>query len=266
MMIRALWSGASGMKAQQTNIDVIANDLTNVNTVGYKKTDVTFADLFYQQLRAAGSVAANENDVPVGIQVGNGVKVTGTVKLFSQGTPKQTYQPTNMMIQDGGSYARNFFPVEVGDKTLYTRDGSFTKDNDGYLTLPSGARLANITIADPEATNITITEEGRIYYTDGAGDQQDAGRLQLATFANPGGLSPLGNNMFEETTSSGTATLGDAGTDGFGSILGQWVEVSNVDAIDEMVKMISAQRAYEFNSRSIQTSDEMLQTVNGLKR
>lgn len=266
MMIRALWTGANGMKAQQTNIDAVANDLSNVNTVGYKKTHVTFADLFYQKLRAAGSVGADDNNLPVGIQVGNGVKVTGTVKQFSQGQALETSIPTNMMIKDPGSNAQSFFPVEIGDDVFYTRDGSFTKDNDGRLTLANGARLQDIQITDEAATNITITEEGRVLYTDEAGTQVDAGRVQLARFSNPAGLEPLGDNLFAQSESSGDATVGDAGTNGYGKIQAQWVEVSNVDAIDEMVKLISAQRAYEFNSRSIQTSDEMLQTVNGLKR
>ncbi|MHC4885257.1 MAG: flagellar basal-body rod protein FlgG [Planctomycetota bacterium] len=268
MMVRSLWTGATGMHAQQTNIDVVANDLANVNTHGYKKNYVTFADLFYQRQRASGVQALSGEALPTGIQVGNGVRVTGTNRIFTRGNAFQTNIGTNMMIRDEGNLSRNFFEVDDGTgNVFYTRDGSFSKDSAGNLVLPNGYILPGITLpTGAQAQDVTITAEGIVQYKDANGATQQAGQVQLATFTNPAGLEPVGDNLFQANESSGTATTGNAGAAGFGDVLGGWVEMSNVNAIDEMVKLISAQRAYEFNSRSIQTSDEMLQTVNNLKR
>jgi flagellar basal-body rod protein FlgG len=267
MMVRSLWTAASGMQAQQTNIDLISNDLSNVNTTGFKKSRASFSDLFYQRLRASGVTGLAGNNLPVGLQVGNGVKLTGTSKVFTQGQAVNTGIGTNMMIVDSGNSSRNFFPVQVGDGTIgYTRDGSFTKDNDGNLVLSNGMILDGSPQIPAEAQDITISVNGTIFYNDAAGDQQEAGQIQLATFSNPAGLEPIGDNIFIQTNSSGAATLGAPGDDGFAEVTGNYIEASNVSAIEEMVNMISAQRAYEFNSKSIQTSDEMLQTVNNLKR
>jgi flagellar basal-body rod protein FlgG len=267
MMIRALWTAATGMHAQQRHIDVIAHDLTNVNTNGYKKTKLGFADLFYQKLRAAGVTGLGDNNIPVGLQVGNGVRATSTTRIFTKGGAVETQNPVNVMILDRGNAARNFFPIDLGDgRIAYTRDGSFNKDVEGNLVLSNGALYSGAPQIPAGAQDIQIMEDGRVLYNDEAGDQQEAGQLQLATFANPAGLEPIGDNLFTESAASGAATLGNPGEDGYGTIRGGWLESSNVSAIEEMVNMISAQRAYEFNSRSIQTSDEMLQTVNNLKR
>lgn len=267
MMIRALWSAATGMHAQQKNIDTVAHDLTNVNTTGYKKTQVTFADIFYQRLRAAGVQSAAGNSIPSGLQIGNGVRLTGTTKNFSRGGLVETGNPYNMAIADTGNHARNFFQVLMGNGDVaYTRDGSFQKDADGNLVLANGAILQGGINVPDEAQDVTITEDGRVQYLDANGAYQQTAPLQLATFANPAGLEPLGENMFRETEAAGAAVIGNPDTAGFGKIRGGFLELSNVSAVEEMVKMITAQRAYEFNSRTIQTSDEMLQTVNNLKR
>ncbi|MBN1256475.1 MAG: flagellar basal-body rod protein FlgG [Planctomycetes bacterium] len=266
-MSRALWTAATGMHAQQTNVDAIAHDLSNVNTAGYKKTRVNFADLFYQRVRAAGMPGIEGNNLPSGLQIGTGVRVTGTTKQFTIGGALETGNGLNMMIQDNGGIARNFFPVRLADGSIaYTRDGSFTKDSEGNIVLPTGVILDGGITLPEVAQDIFVSPEGEVFYNDEAGDQQSAGQFQIATFANPAGLAPLGDNLFGETDSSGTATLGTPGDDGFGEIRSGYIEISNVSAIEEMVSLISAQRAYEFNSRSIQTSDEMLQTVNNLKR
>ncbi len=268
MMIRALWSAATGMRAQQFNIDTIAHDLTNVNTTGYKKTHVNFQDLFYQSLRAAG-VQGGPNNVPVGIYVGHGTRVAGTTKIFTQGGALETGIWSDMMIVDGGNRARNFFGVQMPDgTTAYTRDGSFRADEegrlvttDGYLLFPQPGQIPS------DAVEVTITAQGVVQYRLQGQDQpQEAGQVNLYTFPNPAGLRPAGDSLFTETPASGASLQGAPGDVGFGEIRGGWLETSNVDAITEMVNMISAQRAYEFNSRSIQTSDEMLQMVNNLKR
>ncbi len=267
MMNRALWTAATGMHAQQKNIDVVAHDLSNVNTTGYKRTHVTFADLAYQRLRAAGIQARGGNEMPAGLQVGHGVRVTGTTKMFLIGGMLETGNPYNMFIQDKGTVARNFFRVDTGDGEIrYTRDGSFNRDAEGNLVLPNGAILQGGITVPEDAQDPTWTADGRLQYRDPAGDIQEAGQLELATFANPAGLEPVGDNLFAQTEASGAEIAGTPGEEGFGTIVGRFVELSNVSAIDEMVKLITAQRAYEFNSRSIQTSDEMLQTVNNLKR
>lgn len=266
MMIRALWSAATGMRAQQFNIDTIANDLTNVNTNGYKKKHINFTDLMYQSLRASGVQGAADGNVPVGIQVGHGVRVAGTTPIFTMGGAQETGLWSDMMIWNN---ATNFFSVTLQDGTsAYTRDGSFRVNDEGELTTSSGLQLnPPITGIPTGAIDPTITESGQVQYrTAEGGDLQTAGQVQLYTFVNPAGLGPIGDNLWVESEASGQPTQGLPGDEGFGTIQGGWVETSNVDAITEMVNMIAAQRSYEFNSRSIQTSDEMLQTVNNLKR
>lgn len=270
MMIRALWSGASGMRAQQFNIDSIAHDLTNVNTTAYKKRHVSFQDLFYQELRASGlEGSAVQGNLPVGVHVGHGVRVSGTTPVLTRSSAIETGIATDMMIVDPGNSTDNFFGVTMADGSLgYTRDGTFRVNADGELRTVDGLPM------NPPITGITfphidlqISEDGQVQYrTEQGGDLQNAGRIGLYTFTNPAGLSPRGGNYWVQTEASGEAQQGSPGQAGYGNIRGGWLEASNVDAITEMVNMISAQRAYEFNSRSIQTSDEMLQTVNTLKR
>ncbi len=266
MMIRSLWSGATGMRAMQENIDSISHDLTNVNTNGYKRRHLNFQDLFYQSVRAAGLQGGEAGtNIPVGIQIGNGVRLAATTPIFTQGNPYESNVWSNMMIQDDTS----FFSITMADgRTAYTRDGSFVVDDTGELRTTEGLSLnPPITGIPTGAQDPSVTLGGVVQYRDPAsGNMVDAGQVQLFSFINPAGLQAYGNNLWLETDSSGPATQGLPSTDGYGSVLGGWVEGSNVDAVTEMVNMISAQRSYEFNSRSIQTSDSMLQTVSSLKQ
>lgn len=272
MMIRSLWSGATGMKAMQFHMDAIAHDLTNVNTNGYKKRIVNFQDLLYQSMRSSGLQGGTDGAVnlPVGIQVGLGVKVAGTTPVMTTGSVVETNKWTDMMIMEQGkNTVKNFFQIDMGNGNVaYTRDGNFVLDDQGRLCTTDGYYLIpNPGNVDVTNTAVQITPEGRIYQTL-PGDQEPAeiGRIQLFSFINPAGLEPVGNNRWLETPASGAAQQGNPGEDGFGTISSGFIEQSNVDAISEMVNMIAAQRAYEFNSKSITTSDEMLQTVNALKR
>jgi flagellar basal-body rod protein FlgG len=272
MMIRSLWTGATGMKAQQFYMDAISHDLANVNTNGYKKKIVNFHDLLYQTSRSSGLQGGTDGaiNLPVGVQVGLGVKISGTTPVMTVGAVVETNNWFDMMIEEPqANIIRNFFRIDTGNGTVaYTRDGNFRVDDqgrlmtqDGFLLNPQpGAVAAN-------ATQIQISEEGRIFqWLPGDQEPQEVGQIQLFSFINPAGLEPLGNNRWMESESSGAAQQGAPGTDQFGKIRSGFIEQSNVDAISEMVNMISAQRADEFNSKAITTSDEMLQTVNGLKR
>lgn len=272
MMIRSLWSGATGMKAMQFYIDAIAHDLTNVNTSGYKKKIVNFQDLLYQTTRASGLQGGTDGaiNLPVGVQVGLGVRVAGTTPVMTVGTAVETNNWSDMMIvEEQANSVKNFFQIDIGNgEVAYTRDGNFRVDDQGRLVTVDGYFLnpqpGNV---DPNAVAVQITPEG--YLTQrlpGDTEYQQVGQVQLFTFVNPAGLAATGSNLWMETPSSGEAQQGAPGDPGFGKIKGGWIEQSNVDAISEMVNMIAAQRAYEFNSKSITTSDEMLQTVNGLKR
>jgi len=266
-MIRALWSAATGMRAQQLHIDSIAHDLTNVNTTGYKKKHVNFVDLFYQSLRASGLEGTNGVNLPEGIQVGHGVRPAGTTPIFTHGGAMETGIWSDMMIKETGKQVRSFFEVNVGGEARYTRDGSFRVDNNGDLVTSTGYYLTDGISLPQDAMDPQVNENGIVSYRQpGSTARTDAGQIQLYTFVNPAGLDPVGDNMWKESPASGTAAAGTPGEDGFGAVMGGWLETSNVDAITEMVNMIAAQRSYEFNSRSIQTSDEMLQTVNALKR
>ncbi len=271
MMIRSLWSGATGMKAMQFNIDAIANDLTNVNTNGYKKKIVNFQDLLYQTSRASGLQGGTDGAVnlPVGIQVGLGVRVAGTTPVMTVGSAVETGNWYDMMIDEPQKNSvRNFFQVDIGGGNVaYTRDGNFRVDDQGRLVTTDGYYLSpNPGNIDANAQAVQITPEGRIMQKLPDQDYAEVGRIQLFSFINPSGLEPLGSNLWAETPTSGDAQQGNPAEDGFGFIRGGFIEQSNVDAISEMVNMIAAQRAYEFNSKSITTSDEMLQTVNQLKR
>ncbi len=272
MMIRSLWSGATGMKAMQFHMDSIAHDLTNVNTNGYKKRIVNFQDLLYQSTRAAGLQGGTDGAVnlPVGVQVGLGVRVAGTTPVMTVGSLVQTEQWSNMVIVEPQSnVVKNFFQVDIGNGNVaYTRDGSFTVDPEGRLVTVDGYFLnPQPGAVDPNAVAYQITPEGRIFQQlEGEEEFQEVGQIQLFTFMNPAGLEPYGSNLWLQSDASGDANQGAPGDPGFGTIQSGWIEQSNVDAISEMVNMIAAQRAYEFNSKSITTSDEMLQTVNNLKR
>ena len=264
-MVRSLYTAASGMNAQQTNIDTISNNLSNVNTNGFKRNRADFEDLMYQTIRTAGTPATEVTLNPVGEQVGHGVKVSSTQKIFEQGSPRETGVPTDVAIQGDG-----FFRVLDYDGSYgYTRDGSFQIDSNGQLVTSQGYRvIPEIILPDNFVQNtLNVTQDGRVTVeVPELDDPVEVGQLELYRFTNPAGLNAVGENMLKESPASGQAIAGVPGQEGMGRTLGGFIESSNVEAVNEMVSMITAQRAYEMNSRSIQTSDDMLSIANQLKR
>jgi len=266
-MVRSLWTGASGMIGQQANIDTISNNLANVNTHGYKKQRVDFEDLLYQTIRTAGTPATEDTVVPVGIQLGHGVKLADTQRVFSQGSLQETGVSTDVAISGEG-----FFRIQMYDGSMaYTRNGNFKVDSDGRLVTSNGYWvIPDIVLPElflPDSMN--ITKDGRVSVKvprDGELAEVDVGRLELYRFANPVGLTALGENLFKITQASGEAIPGTPGYEGMGTLQHKFLEMSNVAVVQEMVNLIIAQRAYEFNSRTIQTSDSMLGTATTLKR
>ena len=249
------------MEAQQTNLNVISNNIANVNTTGFKKSKVEFQDMFYQVPKSVGADSGG-SIVPTGIQVGSGTQVVATSKVFTQGQVNRTDEQLDIAIVGEG-----FFQVkdEATGETLYTRDGSLKKGPTGLLTTSQGKVLDPPITINELANNIVITENGTISFMQ---DSTPLGtdNIKLVRFNNPSGLSPLGGNLFRETEASGPAELGDPGVDSFGSVRQGFLENSNVNIVQEMVNMIVAQRAYEINSKSIQTSDQMMQQIGQLKR
>ena len=261
--MRALFTAATGMGAQQLNIDNISNNLANVNTTGFKRGRVDFQDLLYEAVRPAGASATASTEVPTGVQVGHGVQVASIQKLFTQGSYLRTEQPLDMVIEGEG-----FFSVTLPDGSLgYTRDGAFKRSATGLIVTSNGDPLTQQITIPENATNLTIGRDGVVSYsTAGSTTPTLGGTILVSRFANPAGLNAVGQNLFKETASSGTATEGTPGTEGFGTLLQGNLEQSNVSMVEELVGMIIAQRAYEINSKAITTSDEMLQTATQLKR
>jgi len=262
-MMRALWSAASGMSAQELNMDVLANNLANVNTTGFKKSRLDFQDLIYQTLRAAGTAEAQGAQVPTGIQVGLGVHPSSVQKLFTQGDLQTTGNALDVAIEGDG-----FLQVLMPDGTLaYTRDGTLKMDSEGRLVTSDGYALDPEISIPADATEIAIGSDGTVsVILTGESEPQEVGTIQLAKFLNPAGLQALGSNLFRPTAASGEATVGTAGLDGLGTLSQATIEMSNVSIVEEMVNMIVAQRAYEVNSKSIQSADEMLSVANSLLR
>jgi flagellar basal-body rod protein FlgG len=261
-MIRSLFTAATGMSSQQLEQDVIANNLANVNTVGFKKSRANFQDLMYQIYSKAGATSTTGIQLPAGIEVGMGVKPISTQKIFSQGDYQQTGNPFDWAIEGDG-----FFQVDDGNGgTAYTRAGSFKVNKDGNITNSEGLLLSPTINVPPGAVVITVDKSGQITATDSKGVMSQLGQNQIATFINPAGLSSIGRNLYTKTDASGEASVGNPGVDGKGTISQYFLEMSNVNVIDEMVKMITGQRAYEINSKAIQTADSMLGIVNNLKR
>lgn len=264
-MMRSLYTAASGMHAQQFNIDTISNNLSNVNTTGFKRNRADFEDLLYQTSRTAGTPATEQTLVPVGVQVGHGARVAGAQKIHLQGSLQNTGNVGDIAIQGEG-----FFRVLQYDGTFgYTRDGAFQIDSNGQMVTNNGLRLLPEVILPPDfiRETLTVTQDGRItVQVPGQDDPIDVGQVQLYRFVNPAGLTSIGQNLFRETAASGEAIGGQPGFDGMGQTLHRFLEMSNVSVVSEMVNMIVAQRAYEMNSRAIQTSDTMLGIANGLKR
>jgi flagellar basal-body rod protein FlgG len=262
-MIPALYSASSGMQAQQLNLDTIANNLANVNTTGFKKTRVDFQDLLYQTFRAPGLQGTQGTIIPTGIQVGLGSRPIATQRIFSQGDFQQTENPLDLVIEGDG-----FFQVQKSDgTTAYTRAGAFKKDGTGRLVTSDGSVLTPNIVLPADAKNVTIGSDGTVSVTLANSTQAvTVGTLQLAQFLNPGGLLSVGRNLYVPTAASGAAVVGNPGTNGFGTLSQGFLELANVKVVDEMVNMITSQRAYEANSKAIQTADEMLQISNSLRR
>jgi flagellar basal-body rod protein FlgG len=257
----SLYSAATGMEAQQLNLNTIANNLANVNTPGFKRSKIEFQDLLYQKPRASGSDSGGGNLVPTGIEVGNGSRVAATSKVFTQGQLTQTGEKFDVAIQGDG-----FFEVQRADGTIgYTRDGSFKLNAQGQMVNIDGLPLIGGFQPIPAgASSVNIAQNGEVTVQSASGTQSF--RLTMTRFANPSGLRSLGGNLYEETAASGTPESGSPSEAGFGSIIQGYTEASNVNIVEEMVNLIVAQRAYEINSKSIQTSDEMLQNVANMKR
>jgi flagellar basal-body rod protein FlgG len=264
-MMRSLWTAASGMTGQQFNIDTISNNLANVNTTGFKQMRADFEDLLYQTQKIAGTPATEDTVLPTGVQVGHGVRPGATQQIFTQGALQATGNPADMAIEGDG-----FFRVLQYDGTYgYTRDGSFKIDSYGQLVTSNGYKLSPEVIL-PEGfipESLAISQDGRITVkVAGSDDPLEVGQLEIYRFVNPAGLEAIGENLLKMTNASGEAIAGRPGFDGMGKTLQKYLEMSNVSVVKEMVNMIVAQRAYELNSRAIQTSDSMLSTATSLKR
>jgi len=262
-MIRSLGTAASGMKAQQMNVDTISNNLANVNTTGFKKSRADFEDLMYQTVKSAGAPNNQGAQVPTGIQVGHGVRVAATQKMFSQGSLQGTDNPLDIAIRGEG-----FFQVQMPDGGVgYTRDGSFKLDGNGQVVNSNGYLLQPPITLPANAQKINVNGEGQVTYTEpGGGQIQQAGQVELANFANPAGLESAGQNLYKATPASGEVMFGVPGQEGYGTLAQKFLETSNVETVDSMTNMIAAQRAYEINSKAVKTADQMLQQASNLKR
>ncbi|MBI3525169.1 MAG: flagellar basal-body rod protein FlgG [Betaproteobacteria bacterium] len=260
-MIRSLWIAKTGLDAQQTQLDVIANNLANVGTNGFKRARAVFEDLLYQTLRQPGAQSSQQTTIPSGLQLGTGVRPIATEKIHTQGSLTQTNNPLDLAINGQG-----YFQIQMPDGTLsYTRDGSFQKDATGQVVTSSGYPLSPALTVPANALSVTVGRDGVVSVVQaGATAPTQIGTIQLAGFVNPGGLQSAGENLFIETASSGTPTPNTPGTNGAGLLTQGYVETSNVNVAEELVNMIQAQRAYEINSRVISTSDQMLAKLSQL--
>ncbi len=262
-MIRALYTAASGMNAQQANIDNTANNLANVNTTGFKKSRVEFEDLVYQQIKAPGTPTSTASESPTGLEVGLGTRSVATARDFSTGNLRNTGQPLDLAIQGKGFLQVSLPSGEVG----YTRAGTMHLNADGQFVTAEGYALQPALTIPANATSITISREGIVSVAiPGQTAPQQVGTIELVAFQNPAGLRGEGGNVFLPTTASGEPTSGVPGSDGMGTVAQGFLEDSNVSVVEEMVNMILAQRAYEANSKIVKASDEMLQQVNNLVR
>jgi flagellar basal-body rod protein FlgG len=260
-MLRSLWISKTGMEAQQLQLDNISHNLANVATNGYKKSHAVFEDLIYQNLRQSGSASSDQTQLPTGLQVGLGVRPVATARDFTQGSMQQTGNTLDVAISGNG-----FLQVTMPDGTTgYTRDGDMKLDAQGQMVTNNGFVIQPGITIPPNAQSISIGADGTVTATlPGTATPSTLGQLQLANFANPGGLDPKGGNIYAETAASGSPTAAAPGTNGLGRLQQGFVETSNVNVVEELVSMISTQRAYELNSKAIQTSDQMLQRLGQL--
>jgi len=262
-MLRALYTAATGMQAQQINIDTIANNIANVNTTGFKQGRAEFQDLLYQNIRPAGTAASSSTEYPIGLQLGLGTRPVATDRIYRQGDFRQTGNPLDLVIEGKG-----FFQVRMPSGELaYTRDGSFHMNSQGAVVTADGNPLEPQITIPSDAQEVVIGSDGTVSVTQaGQAAAQQVGTVQIASFQNPSGLNAMGGNLFMETAASGTATAGTAGENGLGRINQGFLEQSNVSVVEEMVNMIVAQRAYEVNSRAVRVADDMLSQINNLAR
>jgi flagellar basal-body rod protein FlgG len=254
-MIRSLWIAKTGLDAQQTQLDTIAHNLANVGTNGYKRSHAVFEDLLYQNLRQAGAQETQQNTQPTGLQLGTGVRPVATTRTFSQGNLQRSENPLDLAVNGSG-----FLQIQMPDGTIgYTRDGALRIDGQGQLVTANGHPVAPGLSIPANAQSITIGTDGIVTVTQpGSAAATQVGQLQLASFVNPAGLDPRGQNLFVETAASGPPTVAAPGSNGLGTLSQGYVETSNVNVVEELVSMIQSQRAYEINSKAIQTSDQML--------
>ena len=261
-MLRALYTSASGMQGQQMNLDVIANNLANVNTTGFKKSKVEFQDLLYQTNRAAGAEAGAGNQVPTSLQIGHGARPVATAKVFTNGELYQTGDKLDLAIHGSG-----FFKVTLADGTdAFSRDGAFKMNNSGGVVTSDGlpvTSFAGVTIPST-ATNVSISQDGTVSLTD-QGTTSTVGQITLSRFANPAGMESIGGSLYRATLASGTEETGTPGLAGMGSVQQGYLELPNVKVVEEMVNLIKAQRAHEINSKAIQAADEMMSMSNRLR-
>jgi len=263
IMSRALSIAASGMQAQSLNIDVISNNLANVSTTGFKRSRADFQDLLYQNIRAAGAASSSENQVPTGIQLGQGTRPVATQKIFIQGNYQNTGNELDIAIEGSG-----FFQImQPNGEIAYSRSGAFKLNSEGKIVTSDGYPLEPEISIPSNSVSVTIGMDGTVSALKaGEVSSTEIGTIELAQFPNQAGLSSIGRNLYLKTEASGDETIGTAGKDGRGTLSQGNLEMSNVSVVDEMVNMITAQRAYEINSKSIQAADEMLQMANNLKR
>lgn len=257
-MMRSLWIAKTGMEAQQTQLDHISNNLANSGTNGYKRSHAVFEDLMYQNLRQSGANSSEQTQLPTGLQVGLGTRAVATSRQFTQGNLQQTGNSLDVAIKGQG-----FFPIQMPDGTTgYSRDGAFQLDAQGQLVTSNGYLVGDGISVPAEAQGVTIGSDGTVTAKmPGQAEPRRIGQIQLANFQNPAGLEPLGQNLYAETAASGAPNLDAAGANGLGTLTQGFVETSNVNVVEELVTMIQTQRAYELNSKAIQTADQMLQRL-----
>jgi flagellar basal-body rod protein FlgG len=259
-MIRSLWIAKTGLEAQQTQLDVITNNLANVGTNGFKRSRAVFEDLLYQNIRQPGAQSSQQTQLPSGLQLGTGVKAVAAERLFTQGNLQQTGNDKDVAIQGAG-----FFQVLMPDGSLaYTRDGSFQVDSQGQLVTSSGYQVQPPVTISEKALSVTVARDGVVTITLPNNEVDNGQKIQLASFINPAGLEAKGENLYVETAASGTPIVDDPDKNGMGYLAQRYVETSNVNVVEEMTNMIQAQRAYEINSKAVTASDQMLQKLTQL--
>ena len=260
-MMSSLWIAKTGMSAQQTKMDVVSHNLSNVSTTGYKRQNAVFEDLMYQNLRQVGSQADEQNMLPTGMHLGLGVRTVATTRNFAQGTPTESGKDMDLAINGDG-----FFQVQMPDgTTAYTRDGTFSKDANGQLVTSGGYPLLDGITVPADATKLSISKTGAVSVTvAGNPAPQQIGQLNTASFVNAAGLEPIGENLYRESAASGAPQTGTPGTNNLGTVMQGFLESSNVNVVEELVNMIQTQRAYEMNSKAISTSDQMLAKLSQL--